>query len=627
MIEPKSLQQRLALFLLLPTALLLFAMGALGFVYARSALLSQWQDAVILRLQGAAHYVDMRLRHVKDWLELFHRTAGDTNAEILQEWVVEQLKGLEEVAQVKLTWTDEEPPNGASGQGLQERRGMHAGGRGAGRGWKRFQKARALDITFPRYDSIIQHQTVSLISDLYDESGRTVGRLEVAVSFGHLVADLLESSKWQDLKVFLVNNSGEVLTCNVPGGRHQLGAHGDPLELATLAALEQKPLGTLLGPGYPPVEVSGFCRLQEAPWSLVVIAPGREVLAPVIRFRNYYFIAGAVFIPLLLLLMRWVTGRTAAAIKEVSRAAEGIARGEHGSPLPVKTKDEVGQLTRSFNIMADQLEERMRLKEALDVAMEVQQSLLPQQPPEVIGLDIAGRSLYCDKTGGDYFDYLDFTQAGEDRIGIAVGDVVGHGIGAALLMTTVRALLRSRITQPGSCAQIVTDVNRLLCLDTASTGNFFTLFLAVIDPVKKNFRWVRAGHDPAILYDPATDSFTELRGEGMPLALGIDEAAQFQDYEYQPWRGGQIMLIGTDGIWETENPQSELFGKDRVRELIREHRGDTSQDILQAILDALPAFRQTAPQKDDVTLVLVKCAAHPVEDDNRPKPHGIDQSG
>ena len=94
------------------------------------------------------------------------------------------------------------------------------------------------------------------------------------------------------------------------------------------------------------------------------------------------------------------------------------------------------------------------------------------------GLDIAGRSLYCQETGGDYFDYIPLADpAGGLRLCVAVGDVVGHGISAALLMTTVRALLRGRLDQPGSIAEAVCDVNRLLCQDTAASGSFVTLFL------------------------------------------------------------------------------------------------------------------------------------------------------
>jgi sigma-B regulation protein RsbU (phosphoserine phosphatase) len=409
-----------------------------------------------------------------------------------------------------------------------------------------------------------------------------------------------------------VDETGKVLMCADPQERRKLGNTGDPLELATLKALQQNPSGTLLGPGHPPDQVSGFFRLTEAPWTLVMIAPGREVLAPILRFRSYFLAGGAVFILFILVLMRWVTGRTVSSIKTVAMAADNIARGSHTPLLPSKTHDEVGQLIESFNTMAEQLEERIRLKEALDLAMEVQQGLLPKEAPKIEGLDIAGKCIYCDQTGGDYYDFLEFSEL-DGRIGVVVGDVAGHGIGAALIMATVRSLLRSRLTQPGTLGQVVTDVNRLLCLDTSQSSSFMTLFFMLADRVNEKIDWVRAGHDPAIIYDASTDSFSELRGTG--IALGVDETLSFHEYEYSGWAGDQIIVVGTDGIWETSSDQGEMYGKERLLDLIRLHRNRSAQQIVLTITDALVEFRRTAPQQDDVTLVVIK--TNPLEAPNR----------
>jgi sigma-B regulation protein RsbU (phosphoserine phosphatase) len=151
---------------------------------------------------------------------------------------------------------------------------------------------------------------------------------------------------------------------------------------------------------------------------------------------------------------------------------------------------------------------------------------------------------------------------------------------------------------------MITDVNRLLCEDTTETGNFMTLFFMVFDTVKRKIYWVRAGHDPAILYDSLKDEFDELSGSG--IALGVDDKWSFQEYSLTGWGYGQVMLIGTDGIWETENPQGERFGRERLRRIICQNSHASAEKILQAIIDALTAFRQNARQEDDVTLVVVK---------------------
>jgi len=377
------------------------------------------------------------------------------------------------------------------------------------------------------------------------------------------------------------------------------------LELATLREMEERDSGTILDQGHPPDEVSGFYRLKEADWTLIMVAPGRQILAPIGQFRSFYIVTGSFFILLILLLIRLVTGRTVSSIRDVSKAARSIARGEPTGSLPVKSEDEVGQLTSSFNAMVSQLQERMKLKEALGLAMEVQQSLLPRKAPEIAGFDIVGKSVYCDETGGDYYDFIEFSDVDKEHIGIAVGDVAGHGIAPALLMTSVRAFLRSRVLmQPGDLAEAITDVNRLLCLDTSETGNFMTLFFIVLDSGNGEVRWVRAGHEPAMVYDPSTDSFSELYGDG--IALGVDETWSFQENRQELWSDSQIVLIGTDGIWESENPQGEGFGKKRLREIIRNHKHQTSQEIVHAITVALANHRQTAPQQDDITMVVVK---------------------
>jgi sigma-B regulation protein RsbU (phosphoserine phosphatase) len=603
MIRIKSLQQRFMLLLLLPVAALLLGMGILGFIYARNTLLNQWREAAILKLQRAAHDVDMRLSRPLEYLEMYNKTGGEHFDEHTQEWILEQLKQVQGVERVSLTRVDAQ----ASGPMLHMHREGHSGEMpmmGGRSGMMPFHRARIAEITVPRYDSVLEHETVSIISELNDADGKEIGKLEVVIRFDYLLENLGAAGWWQSHRAFLVDNTGKVLACTDPD-RLQLGEKGDPLELATLKAIKEQKSGTISGQGHPPSEVSGFHRLQEAPWSVILVAPGREIMTPIVMFRNYYIIGGSLFILLILALIRLVTGRTVSSIKDVSEAAGSIAQGDYSTFLQVKTQDEVGQLIRNFNTMVSQLQERMKLKEALGLAMEVQQSLLPRKAPEVAGFDIAGKSIYCDETGGDYYDFIAFSDVDTEHIGIAVGDVAGHGIAPALLMTSVRAFLRSRVLMhPEDLAGTITDVNRLLCIDTAETGNFMTLFFLLLDSGNGEVRWVRAGHEPAVVYDPSTDSFSELYGDG--IALGVDETYAFQENKQKLWSDSQIVLIGTDGIWESENPQGEGFGKKRLREIIRSHKHQTSQEIVHAITAALANHRQTAAQQDDITMVIIK---------------------
>lgn len=587
MVKLSGLQQRLALYMLFPVALLLVGMGILGFIYAKNSLLTQWGEASNLKLQRAAHQVDMRLGRAKEWLKMFHTADANPYASYIHKLVIEQLREIDGVARVDLTWTD-------------SRRALEI----AKRGLIPFREGGQFEVTPPRYNSIVENNTISLVSDLKSESGRKVGKLEVVLRFEYLIDTILAAGWWQSDQAYLVDDSGRILSSAKSENRRLLGETNKGLEVKTLTAMKEKPYGTVMSSGFFPSEVSGYYRLKEAPWTLIMIAPGKQILSSVIRFRLYYFITGTVFIFIILLLIKLIMGRTVLSIKALSDTANRVASGDFVTLAPSKTKDEVQELIHSFNTMVVQLEERSKMKETMDLAMDVQQNLLPQKPLQMEKLDIAGKSIYCDETGGDYFDFFQFPELGEGRIGIAVGDVVGHGVPAALLMTTVRAFLRIRTAQPGDLAPKINDVNRLLCMDTTHSCDYMSMFLIVVDTANKELQWVRAGHDPGLLYDSVNTSFKELNGSG--TVLGIDAAFAFEENKLSGWSEGQIMVIGTDGIWETENSHSEKFGKFRLRQIIRQHSEFSAMEILNAIITALNEFRGSASQNDDVTLVVVK---------------------
>jgi serine phosphatase RsbU (regulator of sigma subunit) len=245
-----------------------------------------------------------------------------------------------------------------------------------------------------------------------------------------------------------------------------------------------------------------------------------------------------------------------------------------------------------------------RMLSALEVAEEVQQNLLPKKAPALSGFDIAAKSIYCNKTGGDFYDFIKAPPASGGKLGVLVGDVSGHGIAAGLLMTTARALIRSRSAQPGTLAQIVTDVNRDLTLDIYDTDRFVTLFYLTIDPQKKQLKWVRAGHDAALLYDPAGDTFVDLYGPG--LALGWDQNYPYEENEHADLTAGQIIFLGTDGIWETFDKTGNPFGKEPLKDIIRQKATASAEEMIDEILTALERFRQGNEPEDDVTMVVIK---------------------
>ena len=243
-------------------------------------------------------------------------------------------------------------------------------------------------------------------------------------------------------------------------------------------------------------------------------------------------------------------------------------------------------------------------KSSLAQASRVQQKLMPKGDPQVDGFDIAGCSIWCDETGGDYYDFLYPAVNGHQRISIVVGDVTDHGIPSALLMTTARAFLRERVqTSPSECSAIISDVNKRLVPDVDELNLFMTMFYGEIDIKEKIIRWVKAGHEPAILYSPETDSYELLAGEGLPL--GVMEDAVYRESE-KNIHSGQILLILTDGIKESANPSGEMFGGERLLEVIRDAADKSAREIIEKIFESLNNFRQPLKADDDETLVVIK---------------------
>jgi serine phosphatase RsbU (regulator of sigma subunit) len=247
-----------------------------------------------------------------------------------------------------------------------------------------------------------------------------------------------------------------------------------------------------------------------------------------------------------------------------------------------------------------------RTRRWLTEAMHIQQSMMPRSQPGVDGVDFAGQSIFCDQTGGDYYDYFEIGSGAQRCMGIVVGDVSDHGLPSALLMTSARAFLRESATRGGSISSIVGSVNCQLSRDIQASGRFMTLFYAQIDQARESIRWVRAGHDPGMLYDRCTDRFEELAGQG-GLPLGVFEEAVYEEYQRR-LAPGQILVIGTDGIWEARNDQGLMFGKQMLQKVIREHAESSSAQIVQQVLGSLTQFLFPLSLQDDATLVVVKIA-------------------
>ena len=280
---------------------------------------------------------------------------------------------------------------------------------------------------------------------------------------------------------------------------------------------------------------------------------------------------------------------------------ERVSRGDLSRTVPVATRDEFGVIAGHTNSMIQGLRHRTKLITALKLAEEVQQNLLPVSAPDHPGLDLSGTSIYCDETGGDYYDFFKLPN---NNLGVVVADASDHGIGSALLMTTARAFLISGVHNFQGPAELAGEINQFLTRDSSKTSRFMSMFFLEINVTDQRLNWVRAGHEPALLYDPTQDRFETLMGEG--LVLGVEVEFEYQEYTHQGWTPGSVLVVGTDGISETRNAKDELFGLDRLKETMAEHSAASALAIQTAVIDRLNQFRGKTSQEDDVTLVVVK---------------------
>jgi sigma-B regulation protein RsbU (phosphoserine phosphatase) len=339
-----------------------------------------------------------------------------------------------------------------------------------------------------------------------------------------------------------------------------------------------------------------------------VEAEARGSTVPVTVFgRDLLFYTISLYLTFVFLSL-WLNFLVGGSILEPIRDMIGTIRkvrtGDFTHRARVVSNDEMGVLGDGINKMTVGLVEGEVLRHSYNLAREAQLALLPGSSPVIEGLDIAARSVYCEETGGDYFDFLQTPKPDGSQLSVIMGDACGLGISSALLMATCRALVRQRTAMPGNLADIVTDVNRQLVCDVEESCQFMALFYLTFDLQRRTLAWVRAGHNPAIFCDPLIGTTEQLRGSGM--ALGIDENWRYRQYYKEKLTAGQIIVLGTDGLWETLNRKGEMFGRNPIIRILNQYPDIDANGILTASLFALDRFRDGRPVEDDVSIVVIK---------------------
>ncbi|MGZ8217032.1 PAS domain S-box protein [Methylomagnum sp.] len=268
-------------------------------------------------------------------------------------------------------------------------------------------------------------------------------------------------------------------------------------------------------------------------------------------------------------------------------------------------RDEGGALTHYIGIQTD-VSERRRAEEErheLEIARQIQMSLLPKAPLRLRGIEVAGICVPAAHVGGDYFDFF----GSGDNVDLVIADVSGHSVGAALIMAEMRSSLKAELrrshSEPPATAEILAALNDVLYSDLSGSEFFITMFYLRYELTTRRLRYANAGHNQALLMRRGANGCAQLDAEG--LVLGVRREVSFEE------RGlvlspGDRLLMYTDGVTDAQDEQGEFFGLCRLCEAFRRHGDQPPEAMIQCLLEDLRAFRGKADFEDDISMVAVR---------------------
>jgi len=300
-----------------------------------------------------------------------------------------------------------------------------------------------------------------------------------------------------------------------------------------------------------------------------------------------------------------VSRRMTRNLTDVSRGASALAAGNLDTHVPVRSRDEFGQLARTFNEMASRLKENQRklveqerLKKELEMCRRIQNELLPRGPMRSAVAEIQGLSLPARELGGDFFNYFELPGG---QIAVLMGDVSGKGVPAALFMANLQATLRARLPIETDLAAFADVFDREI---EASTDDqlYVTLFLSVLDPDRGELRYVNAGHQSP--YVVRTDGTLErLDPTGRPVGLF---AGRGYEERRLPLRAGDSLFLYTDGLVDAESPSGEAFGAARLASVLSRGAGEGTEPLLARMERALRSHRDGKDAPDDAAMLVLR---------------------
>jgi len=299
-------------------------------------------------------------------------------------------------------------------------------------------------------------------------------------------------------------------------------------------------------------------------------------------------------------------------IQQLTEGVLAIGDGVLEQNIEVHGPEEISTIAAAFNEIASKfrhaqshLVEQERLQKEMQLAREIQHTLLPTAMPELSGYEIAAMYRAAAEVGGDYYDFF---AVDEDTVGIVVADVSGKGIPGSLVMTMIRTAMRMEARGNHSASDVMSRVNTFITEDMRR-GMFITLFYIILDSRNRVISYSSAGHNPMLLYRIETDEVFFLNPAGFPVGISLPDPELFSktiEVEKVQLQQDDLLLIYTDGVTEAMNAAREQYGEQRLIECVRKNAGRTAEEFIAAFNDDIAAFTGGNAQNDDITVVAVK---------------------
>ncbi len=303
---------------------------------------------------------------------------------------------------------------------------------------------------------------------------------------------------------------------------------------------------------------------------------------------------------------------TMSPFKKLAGWIRDIGQDEVTNEMEFNTSDEIGEIARAFNEITEKfrksqenLAEQERLQKEMQVAQEIQHTLLPAAFPDIEGYELASFYEAAKEVGGDYFD---FVEVDKDTLGIVVADVSGKGVPGSLVMTMIRTALRTEARGNKNAADVLARVNDFVINDMKK-GMFVTVFYVILDSHSRTISYASAGHNPMILYRAKTKKSYYLNPRGFPIGINLPDNSLFRrsiESDTLRLREGDVLICYTDGVTEAMNTKRERFGEERFLEVIRKYGNEKVDPLIDKVRDEITTFTEGFAQSDDITLVAIK---------------------